>query len=148
MAYADKLSRALARSRSDATTDLLMGAGFLVLNVLILHAHGWILYAISAVLGLQTLFAIRRRYNLRAGSPIVTALGDPTTLARVRGWPYLRQNPGKQVPAFVVALAQTGASVRLKLPEPELRAFIAELAEEAPKLEIDVSNVLVQNRAA
>jgi len=141
--YPRLLALVLARSRGDATNNILMGIAFLVFNTLVLRGHGVVFYGLCGVLALQVVLAGLRRFHLRARSPIVDALGDPGKLARVRGWPFAggKYPPGK-VPQFVVAAAASGAKVRLKVGhEKELRAFVASLREVAPALEIAVPNV-------
>jgi hypothetical protein len=141
--YSRLLVNVLSKSRSDATNNVLMGIGFLVFNLLVLRGRTTFVYVFAVVLGLQVVFAGLRRFKLRAASPLVQALADPTKLERVRGWPYAggKYPPGK-VPQFVVATAKTGAKVRLKVgSEPEIREFVAGMRRAAPELEIAVPNV-------
>jgi hypothetical protein len=142
--YPQTIAKVLARSRADATSDLLIGAAFLVVNIAVFRAHGWLLYTIATLFGLQTLFAIRRRFRLRASSPIVAALVEPSKLARVRGWPYLKAMPPGKLPHFVLAIGKDGSRVRLKLGDKNIKAFVDAVAEAAPALDIDVGNVLVR----
>lgn len=141
-AYPRLLARVLARSRGDAANNILLGIAFLVFNLLVLRGRGIFVYVFSVVLALQVVFAALRRFHLRARAPIVEALHDPAQLTRVRGWPYAggKYPPGK-VPQFVIATAASGAKIRLKVGDQDIRAFVAALHDLAPAVAIEVPNV-------
>jgi len=141
--YAVRLADVLAKSRSQALFDTVLGIGFLVVNLVLLRSRGTYIYVFSGVFVIQTVYAAIRRFKLRERSPIVVALRDPPTLARVHGWPYANgKYPPNKVPQFVIATIPGGAKVRLKVGEErELRGFVAALREAAPQLDIAVPNV-------
>jgi hypothetical protein len=141
--YSVRLANVLAKSRGDASFNLFLAVAFLVVNLVLLRSRGTYIYVFSGLFVIQLVFGVIRRFKLRDRSPIVIALHEPTTLARVQGWPYAggKYPPGK-VPQFVIATIASGSKVRLKIGEErELRGFVAALREAAPQLDIVVPNV-------
>jgi hypothetical protein len=136
--YNELLRQVLTRSRNDALLNVVLGVTIVPLNLLLLWPAWWAL-AICGLLTVQTAFALRRRFRLRAGSPIVKALEQPATLDRARAWPPLA--PDKYPPGHIPQILQVfvgGRECKLRLDKAIAQPFIAALREQAPAIPLEV----------
>jgi len=136
--YGELLAPVLRRSRNDALLNMVLGATIVPLNLALLWPQWWAI-AICALLTVQTGFALRRWFRLRAGSAIVKALEQPATLDRARAWPPLRADkypPGHAPPILQVFVA--GRECKLRLDKAIAKPFLTALRAQAPELPLEV----------